>query len=41
MVAIHAGVNNLFDENYYARIRSDGIDPAMGRNFYGGVKLYF
>jgi outer membrane receptor protein involved in Fe transport len=41
MVAVHFGVNNLLNRPYYARIRSDGIDPAMGRNFYGGVKLYF
>jgi len=39
-VALYFGVNNIFDENYYARIRSDGIDPAYGRNYYGGVKLY-
>jgi Fe(3+) dicitrate transport protein len=41
VVALYAGVNNLFDENYYARIRSDGIDPAYGRNYYGGFKVYF
>ena len=39
-VALYLGVNNLFDENYYARIRSDGIDPAYRRNFYGGFKVY-
>lgn len=39
-VALYFGVNNIFDENYYARIRSDGIDPAYRRNFYGGVKVY-
>lgn len=39
-VAIYFGVNNVFDENYYARIRSDGIDPAFRRNFYGGFKVY-
>ncbi len=33
------GINNLFDERYYARIRSDGIDPAPERNLYGGVRL--
>jgi len=33
------GINNLFDERYYARIRSDGIDPAYERNVYGGVKV--
>jgi Fe(3+) dicitrate transport protein len=39
VVSIVAGINNLFDEDYYARIRSDGIDPAYGRNYYGGVKI--
>lgn len=38
-LSIFGGVNNLFDENYYARIRSDGIDPAYGRNIYGGFKI--
>lgn len=39
-VAVHFGINNLFNERYYARVRGDGIDPAMGRNFYGGFRLY-
>ena len=30
-VSIIGGVNNIFDRDYYARIRSDGIDPAMPR----------
>ncbi|MBI3999149.1 MAG: TonB-dependent receptor plug domain-containing protein [Candidatus Omnitrophica bacterium] len=37
--SIFGGVNNLFNENYTARIRSDGIDPAYPRNFYGGLKV--
>ncbi len=36
-----AGLNNVFDEDYYARIRSDGIDPAYGRNFYAGLSVEF
>lgn len=36
-----AGINNLFDESYYARVRSDGIDPANGRNYYVGASLEF
>jgi Fe(3+) dicitrate transport protein len=40
-VTVLAGINNLFDEDYYSRIRSDGIEPASGRTFYGGVKLKF
>ncbi len=40
-VSVVGGINNLFDEDYYARIRPDGIDPAYGRNFYAGVQLSF
>jgi Fe(3+) dicitrate transport protein len=40
-LSILAGINNLFDEDYYARIRGDGIDPAYGRNFYAGLALTF
>jgi Fe(3+) dicitrate transport protein len=36
---VFGGINNLFDESYFARVRSDGIDPADGRNYYAGVKL--
>jgi Fe(3+) dicitrate transport protein len=36
-----AGVNNLFDEDYYSRIRSNGIDPAYGRNYYVGASFGF
>lgn len=38
-VALVGGINNLFDERYYGRVRSDGIDPAPERNVYGGVKV--
>jgi Fe(3+) dicitrate transport protein len=40
-LSLVAGVNNVFDERYYARIRSNGIDPALPRNVYGGVVLKF
>lgn len=40
-VSILAGVNNLFDEDYYSRVRTDGIDPAYGRNFYAGVAFSY
>lgn len=40
-VTLVAGVNNLFNEDYYSRIRGDGIDPAYGRNFYAGVSVKF
>ena len=35
------GIYNLFDENYYSRIRNDGIDPAPGRNAYIGFRAEF
>ncbi len=38
-VSVFGGVNNVFNEKYFARVRSDGIDPAAGRNYYGGMKL--
>jgi Fe(3+) dicitrate transport protein len=38
-VKVFGGINNLFDEHYYARVRSDGIDPAYPRNIYGGIKI--
>jgi Fe(3+) dicitrate transport protein len=40
-VAVLAGINNLFEEDYYSRIRSNGIDPAYGRNFYAGFSVRF
>jgi len=36
-----AGLNNVFNEDYYARVRADGIDPAYGRNFYVGGAFKF
>jgi len=40
-VSVMAGVNNIFNEQYYARIRGDGIDPAYGRNYYAGLSFTF
>ena len=40
-LSLMAGVNNIFNEQYYARVRSDGIDPAYGRNYYAGLSLTF
>jgi Fe(3+) dicitrate transport protein len=40
-VSVIAGINNLFDEDYYSRIRSNGIDPAYGRNYYAGLSFSF
>lgn len=36
-----AGINNLFDNNYFSRVRSDGIDPAAPRNYFVGMKYSF
>lgn len=38
---INFGVNNLFDEKYYSRIRGNGIDPAAPRNVYAGFTVMF
>ncbi|HEX8489826.1 MAG TPA: hypothetical protein VF626_02305, partial [Chthoniobacterales bacterium] len=40
-ISLNAGINNLFDEDYYARIANTGIDPAPGRNYYGGFSVKF
>jgi Fe(3+) dicitrate transport protein len=37
--ALYAGINNLLDENYYSRVRSDGIEPAAERSGYVGVRF--
>lgn len=39
--AVFGGISNLFDEQYYARIRTDGIEPAAERTAYAGVRLTF
>jgi len=41
IVSIHAGINNVFNEDYYSRITDTGIDPGYGRNFYAGFGLTF
>ena len=40
-VTVIAGINNVFDEDYYARITDTGIDPAYRRNFYAGFSVKF
>jgi Fe(3+) dicitrate transport protein len=39
--SVMAGINNVFNEDYFARVRADGIDPAYGRNVYVGGELRF
>ena len=36
-----AGINNLLDNDYYSRIRNDGIEPAAERTMYVGFKYQF
>jgi len=38
-LSIFGGINNIFDEHYFSRVNASGIDPAYGRNVYGGVKI--
>lgn len=40
-VGVFAGVGNLFDEDFWAEVRDEGILPAYRRNYYGGVKIRF
>jgi Fe(3+) dicitrate transport protein len=40
-VSLLAGVNNLLDEDYFSRVRADGIQPAYGRNYYVGLSVKF
>jgi Fe(3+) dicitrate transport protein len=40
-VSLIAGINNLFDQQYFTRVRNDGIDPSNGRNYYVGFSLDF
>ncbi len=32
-ISLNAGINNLFDEDYYSRIANTGIDPGPGPQF--------
>jgi Fe(3+) dicitrate transport protein len=33
------GINNLLDQDYYSRVRNDGIEPALERTMYAGLRL--
>ncbi|MFP5384634.1 MAG: TonB-dependent receptor family protein [Bacteriovoracia bacterium] len=37
----HAGINNLFDREYYSRVRNEGVIWALDRNYYAGVTYQF
>ncbi|HSG62607.1 MAG TPA: TonB-dependent receptor [Pseudomonadales bacterium] len=34
----YGGINNVFDQNYYSRVRNDGIEPAHARTFFVGLR---
>lgn len=38
---LSAGINNLFDREYYSRVRSDGVIWALDRNYYAGATYQF
>ncbi|MDW8382934.1 MAG: TonB-dependent receptor [Verrucomicrobiota bacterium] len=38
-VQLLAGIQNLFDREYFSRVRSDGIEPMPGRSFYAGLRI--
>jgi Fe(3+) dicitrate transport protein len=40
-IGVFAGIGNLFDEDFWAEARDEGIVPAYGRNYYAGVSLKF
>lgn len=39
--AVLLGINNVLDQHYWSRVRSNGIDPANGRNYYAGFRFEF
>jgi Fe(3+) dicitrate transport protein len=40
-LGVFAGIKNLFDEDFWAEVRDEGIVPAYRRNYYGGVEIFF
>jgi Fe(3+) dicitrate transport protein len=36
---LYGGINNLLDEDYFSRVRNDGIEPALERTVYAGVRF--
>jgi Fe(3+) dicitrate transport protein len=40
-VSVMAGINNIFNEDYYSRIRGDGIEVTQRRNYYAGLRFSF
>jgi Fe(3+) dicitrate transport protein len=40
-VQLSAGVHNLADARYYARVFQTGLEPGKGRTIYGGISFTF
>ncbi len=40
-VRLLAGVSNIGDKKYYDRVFSNGIEPGLGRTYYGGFSYEF
>jgi Fe(3+) dicitrate transport protein len=40
-IGVYGGIGNVFDQDFWAEVRDEGIVPAYGRNYYGGVKIRF
>jgi outer membrane receptor protein involved in Fe transport len=40
-IGVFAGIKNLFDEDFWAEVRDEGIVPAYRRNYYGGVEIFW
>jgi Fe(3+) dicitrate transport protein len=38
-IALVGGVNNIFDEEYISRVRSNGVEPGNPRNYYMGLHV--
>jgi outer membrane receptor protein involved in Fe transport len=38
---VSAGINNLFNREYFSRVRSDGVIWALQRNYYLGAVYKF
>ncbi|MCW8807722.1 MAG: TonB-dependent receptor, partial [Rhodanobacter sp.] len=38
-VTLLAGISNLADRQYYDRVWRTGLEPALGRSWYAGVRL--
>lgn len=36
---LFGGINNLLNQDYYSRVRNDGIEPAAERTAYAGFRL--